>query len=215
MCPSNGDEASVQDFLDTCIVSTEDALGGGVLPLDVIDCNAKIGTLKTGEIVGAQRGVAREFTDNGDGTITDNVTGLMWEKKSDDGSVHDKDNLYSWSTGADFGAMDGTMITAFLSTLNAGSGFAGYTDWRIPNRNELLSLTNLGAIAPSTFRPEFDDACMAGCTVSTCSCTNPGVYWSSSPRSEHLAWYVDFEYGFSVYFSKTNGASVRAVRGGA
>jgi hypothetical protein len=31
--------------------------------------------------------VARSYTDNGDGTITDNETGLMWEKKSYAGSV--------------------------------------------------------------------------------------------------------------------------------
>lgn len=42
-------------------------------------------------------GVARGFVDNGDGTITDTSTGLMWEKKSDDGSIHDKDDVYTWS----------------------------------------------------------------------------------------------------------------------
>ena len=30
-------------------------------------------------------------------TITDVNTGLMWEKLSDDGSIHDKDNAYSWT----------------------------------------------------------------------------------------------------------------------
>jgi hypothetical protein len=37
-----------------------------------------------------QAGIPRSYTDNGDGTITDNVTGLMWEKLSDDASVHDQ-----------------------------------------------------------------------------------------------------------------------------
>ena len=35
--------------------------------------------------------------DNGDGTVSDPATGLMWEKKTDDGGVHDKDNQYKWA----------------------------------------------------------------------------------------------------------------------
>jgi hypothetical protein len=50
----------------------------------------------TGSDGDLQKGTARSYTDNGDGTITDNVTGLMWEKKSDDGGIHDKDNMYTW-----------------------------------------------------------------------------------------------------------------------
>ncbi len=37
------------------------------------------------------------FVDNGNGTITDRQTGLMWEKKTTDGSIHDLYNSYSWS----------------------------------------------------------------------------------------------------------------------
>jgi len=45
------------------------------------------------------------LVDNGDGTITDPGTGLMWEKKDDNnaGGIHDKDNLYTWA-----GCCDGT-----------------------------------------------------------------------------------------------------------
>ncbi|MCZ2110602.1 MAG: DUF1566 domain-containing protein, partial [Dehalococcoidia bacterium] len=90
-----------------------------------------------------QKGTARYFTDNGDGTITDNMTGLMWEKKSDDGSIHDKDNKYTWGMTSSPYTMNGTMVTEFLAALNTGSGFAGHTDWRIPNRFELESLLDL------------------------------------------------------------------------
>jgi hypothetical protein len=40
------------------------------------------------------------YEDNGNGTVTDHLTSLTWEKKSDDGGIHDKDNSYTWSTGA-------------------------------------------------------------------------------------------------------------------
>ncbi|MBM4246850.1 MAG: DUF1566 domain-containing protein, partial [Deltaproteobacteria bacterium] len=84
-----------------------------------------------------QLGVARNFIDNGDGTITDTQTGLVWEKKSDDGSIHDKDNTYSWGMTSPPYTMNGTAVTTFLATLNAGGGFAGHTDWRLPNLTEL------------------------------------------------------------------------------
>ncbi|MFN2427955.1 MAG: hypothetical protein ABR587_16080, partial [Candidatus Binatia bacterium] len=43
-CPSTGDESGIQDFLDACIFSAEDALGGGVLPSDVVTCNDDLTT---------------------------------------------------------------------------------------------------------------------------------------------------------------------------
>lgn len=44
MCPSTGDEAGMQDFLDACIFAAEDALGGGTLPSDVVTCNDDLAT---------------------------------------------------------------------------------------------------------------------------------------------------------------------------
>ena len=71
-----------------------------------------------------QKGVAwpsPRFTDNGDGTITDHLTGLMWEQTP---------------------SLSGTLTENF--TQAADSSFAGYTDWRLPNINELRSLANFG-----------------------------------------------------------------------
>lgn len=72
-----------------------------------------------------QTGLSREYVDNGNGTIRDMRTGLMWEKLSDDDSIHDKDPIYPW---------DGAFWKADM--LNA-SGFAGHADWRVPNRREI------------------------------------------------------------------------------
>ena len=75
-------------------------------------------------------GPALSYTDNGNGTFTDNNTEFVWEKKlaadgSDGGdceatqaerSVHCVNYTYAWSsTGT---AADGTLFTVFLDTLN-------------------------------------------------------------------------------------------------
>ncbi len=157
---------------------------------------------------------AGPFTDNGDGTITDASTGLMWEKKSDDGSVHDKDNTYTWSTEA--GDMDGTISTTFLAALNGGGGFAGHTDWRIPTKDELEAITNAAATDPAAYA-EFESGCAGGSTVTTGSCTKANTYWSSSTNEELAtdAWYVDFAKAGHSYAGRKNGLNhVRAVRAG-
>src|SRR5262245_23398229 len=50
----------------------------------------------TGQDGDLQKGAALSYTDNADGTITDNNTGLVWEKLSGDGSVHNVGNTYTW-----------------------------------------------------------------------------------------------------------------------
>ena len=68
-------------------------------------------------------------------------------------------NTYTWTAGG--GDFDGTITTEFLAALNAGSGFAGHTDWRIPNITEIESLRNFGARIPAAFS-EFNTDCAAG-----------------------------------------------------
>src|SRR5947208_7068323 len=49
------------------------------------------------------------YLDNGDGTVTDNPTGLMWEKKSASGTgdIHDVSNTYTWSAASPYQKPDG------------------------------------------------------------------------------------------------------------
>jgi len=167
------------------------------------------GTGQDGEL---QKGVVRSYTDNGDGTVTDNETGLTWEKKSDDGSIHDKDDLYIWTDA--FGV--------FIAALNTAS-FAGHNDWRVPNQIELQSLIDLSEQDPAV-GSAFNNNCGAnssgnpGCLVANCSCVGAlAGYWSSTfARPNPLyAWSVFFNFGFVGNSHKTvETLHVRAVRGG-
>ena len=168
----------------------------------VIDC---AGTGQDGEL---RRGEPRSYQDNGDGTIRDKRTALTWEKNSDDDSIHDKDNLYTWAQAFER-----------IDALNTPPCFAGFCDWRLPNRFELESILNLGAIAPAVLAP-FNTGCTPGCTVLTCSCTYPGNHWSSTPDAANavfasrLAWGGSFRYGNWARRDMAETLSVRAVRGG-
>src|SRR5215813_15381269 len=161
-CPSSASQAAIQAFITQCTDDVAAALGGAPLPV----CQPP--PLKTGQTMAygtgsdgdLQKGASQSFTDNGDGTITDNTTGLMWEKKDQSGGIHDWGNTYTWCVDVspvdslcDNGTneMDGTIVTSFLATLNGGSGFAGHTDWRIPNANELESIRNLENANPATY----------------------------------------------------------------
>jgi hypothetical protein len=157
-------------------------------------------------------GAALSYVDNGDGTITDLNTGLMWEKKSGDGGLHDKGNRYHWS-----GNRPEDTIWDWLDDVNAegGTGFAGYNDWRIPNVKELQSIIDYERFIFSV-DPVFNTGCAPPCTVTTCSCTASARYWSATSSAEyrHYAWIVSFYSGWAHIAAKSNVFRVRAVRGG-
>ena len=143
------------------------------------------------------------YADNGDGTFTDRLTSLVWETKTDDSGMHDKDNTYTWSTGSPW-REDGTVFTTFLNTLNDG-GFGGSNGWRLPSFYELNTLVAPGY--PNCIAPPC--TAVPGETVSS-------YYWSSSTGRDGPdgAWYVRFYNGSGSTDFKTNGHYARAVRGG-
>lgn len=163
-----------------------------------------------------QIGITQNFIDNGDGTITDTKTGLMWEKKSWDFTIHGWGNQYTWSASGT--QADGTVFTVFLATLNAGAGFAGYTDWRLPNRFELESIVNLGRVGLAINSIFYESCSSSGCdgTAATCSCSDSGYHWTSSTDASDAsyAWYVYAYNGTNGKAAKGEGHVVRAVRGG-
>jgi hypothetical protein len=160
----------------------------------------------TGQDGATQTGVAHRYIDNGDGTISDRQTGLMWEKKSWDDSIHNQFSEYTWSDA----------FTVFIAGLDRTS-FAGHSDWRLPNINELQSVADYGTGYPA-IDPVFetDPGPGGNCGVITCSYTQPNYYWSSttSVYDPTLAWTVHFSGGQVILSTKVTTSYVRAVRGG-
>ena len=111
--------------------------------------------------------------------------------------------------------MNGDAVNVFLASMNAATGFAGHTDWRIPNRLELETLLDLNAYDPATYSP-FASGCAPGCGIMTCSCTTSGEYLSSTtfPTEPGYAASVNFLHGVSAIVAKAEPTAVRAVRGG-
>ncbi len=152
--------------------------------------------------------VGTRFVDNGDGTVTNGLTTLVWEKKTNDATVHDEGNVYTWSTGTN--TDDGTAFTSFLATVNGGGGFAGANGWRLPTLAELQTIVEDFACTKSS--------CNCGsppCLDGTFSPTPSNFYWSATSYVlANLAWYVSFDQGAVYYAIETVGLYVRAVRGG-
>ncbi len=134
-----------------------------------------------------------DFTVNIDGTVTHNPTGLMWKQCQD--GLSDA----ACATGT---ALDVSWPNALAAAKN--SAFAGYSDWRLPNRKELESLV--------------DDSCAFPAINSTVFPGRAGgLAWTSTTAAGEtsLAWFVLFGDGSSNTGSKsdTTGA-VRLVRAG-
>lgn len=102
----------------------------------VIDCPA------AGEAFYGQdaqyTGNEASYTDNGDGTVTDNVTGLIWQQTADtdgDGDIDAADKLSA------------TNAVAYCESLT----LAGYDDWRLPTIKQLYSLMDFNGVDPSGY----------------------------------------------------------------
>ena len=100
------------------------------------------------------------YTDNGDGTVTDNNTGLMWQQ-TDDG------NTYNWYEAS--GTDNTTYNPAFLDVCGS-LDLAGYSDWRLPTKRELMSIE------------DFSVAINSGPMIDTTAFPNgrASAYWAST-----------------------------------
>ncbi|MEW6380803.1 MAG: DUF1566 domain-containing protein [bacterium] len=124
--------------------------------------------------------------------VRDNATGLIWEVKTDDNSIHDKDITYKWHDA----------IGKFITSLNAEK-FGGFSDWRLPFVKELSMLVDRGTCNPAINRKYFPN-------------TMSSAYWSSTAGAydTNSAWCVNFSSGGVGYGSRSGSGYVRAVRSG-
>ena len=158
--------------------------------------------------------------------IRDNVTGLVWEVKTDDGAFQDKDYTYSWYSeevnGGFEGDQTGANATCLLTSCNTSAyvqavnaqGLCGFYDWRLPNHHELFSLMHLGIADDVAIDEDYFPNTGA---VST----EPLWYWTSVPSADGVnsddaqnAWALDFDSGVDNFLNKSSAARVRLVRAG-
>jgi hypothetical protein len=150
--------------------------------------------------------------------VKDNVTGLIWEMKTNKDDVknyndpHDADNTYTWydSNPATNGGYAGTPGSGtdtedFIKALN-DANYGGYSDWRLPTIKELAYIVDYSIPDP-------------GSTINTTYFPNTALssYWSSTTYAydTYRAWGVHFGYGGDDgYGGKYGSYCVRAVHGG-
>lgn len=156
---------------------------------------------------------AGKYTDNGDGTVTDSSTGLMWKQCSEgqSGSQCSQSEVkrYTWRQAMNL----------------KGSRFAGYSDWRLPTLEELRSLVYCSNGIPAS--EAWDNFC-SGKNDRSGEYVRPTIrrdffpntedsyYWSSSPYTNDRpnAWLVNFDHGYVFANYKGYDLYVRLVRGG-
>jgi hypothetical protein len=113
------------------------------------------------------------FSHNGNGTVTDLATGLIWKQCAEGLS----------GTGCTAGSV-ASLTWAQALQRAADADFAGSSLWRLPNKNELASLIERRCYAPAINARFFPN-------------TPSSWFWSSSPNAydSDNAWFVDLSHG--------------------
>jgi len=161
---------------------------GGEWALDSFAEKTCTSTAEIQRIAEQKKKAWSRYTDNKDGTITDSKTGLMWKRCAEGQSGDD------CSTGE---AIELAWKPAMEHAKAAR--FAGYDDWRLPSKDELLSIVD------KSYRPTIDPYVFPH---------TPGSYfWSASTvaDSSNYAWYVHFDGGYSDGYNRNNYIHVRLV----
>jgi len=208
-----------QGILELCLKVNSGRMILGVMD-DSATCTTNFNTaLANADTLAASYGTACRYVANGDGTVSDLNTGLMWEQKTGtvgtvltNPPVTDVKNTYS-------ALPDGTASTSFLATLNNGAApinggstgpisgcFANHCDWRLPSIVELQGIVDLSATDCGSGNPCIDPTLLP---------TQPAFYWSATTDSSDPVldgWDVDFYHGTVADNEEVFDFYVRAVR---
>ena len=155
-----------------------------------IDC---VGTGQDGAI---QAGVVwpdPRFSDRGDGTVADNLTGLVWAKNAN--LMPARDSGWDNDETANDGAVTWQHTLDYVAKLNNES-YLGYKDWRLPNKRELRSLIDYSKYNPAL--PQNHPFTNVQFTQQLYSSSSTPFYEPSS------AFMVGFNYGFYIELPKNN-----------
>jgi hypothetical protein len=127
-----------------------------------------------------------EMQPNGDGTVSDSTTKLMWQDDYSDNGGNIK--KATWEEAIKY---------------CEDSKLAGYNDWRLPNIRELISIVD-----DTKYNPAIDTSAFVN--------TTSGLYWSSTTYAYNhdYAWIVYFWYGYDYGGNKGYSTFVRCVRDG-
>ena len=137
------------------------------------------------------------FITNSNETVKDTKTGLIWKICTEGQNGLDCKNgtaiMFTWQ-----------QALTQAKSINENGGFAGYSDWRVPNVKELVSISEKQCLDPGinlTLFPNTPDG---------------GWFWTSSSFASNgkSAWSVNYSHGGSYEKSKeSNDIYVRLVRG--
>lgn len=168
-----------------------------IIPLLLIGCNVYAAQTCIG--VSASTPTSDFIVNTGTqaGTVTHKKTGLMWKQCSEGLSGA------NCATGTAATTFTWPNALARAQTVNNGGGFAGFTDWRVPNKKELASIVEVQCASPSINATIFPATVAAN-------------YWSASPYvgAGYKAWSVVFLNGNDFNPNTANSANLRLVRGG-
>jgi len=137
--------------------------------------------------------------------VRDNHTGLIWEVKTDDNGIHDRDRMYIWGGKAALVTQQDRHYN-YWDILVDGSNdeaLCGFSDWRVPTLMELDSIVDAGRFNPSIDSNYFPN-------------TKPIKHWSSYPSfyPRNYAWFINFNNGNDRFDDVRFENAVRLVRGG-
>lgn len=244
LCTAPAAQAQTHPLNDTGITWSGDALNGNASTCDAThpagqDCHygrdkaaadstlAKVGASSlnngfdfskisnSGHVLDASVALG---SDSDDWACTkDNVTGLIWEVKTNSG-LRSQAHTYSWfMTGSPDGnngtVSGGSCETAgrcdtekYVADVNA-TNLCGHADWRMPTIKELEGIADLGRSKPAIDPTYFPN---------TPPNTPSSDVWSGSPYASgsYGAWRVNFSYGYVSVGIRSDSNHVRLVRAG-